>query len=323
MDNKTLIAKADIAVSDLTTNGGYLNPEQSNAFIRKLLVQPTLLKQARSVTMTAPKRDIDKIGFGTRILHAAPSSGTALDSTKRSKPTTEKVSLSTKEVIAEVNLPYDVIEDNIERGLIGNRQDVGGQPTSGGLRDTIMDLIAERAALDLEELALLGDTSSSDPYLAQLNGFLKQATSNVVDATGVPIDKSLFKEGLQAMPDQYLRNRVAMRHFLSVDNELEYRDYLGNRNTTLGDAMIQGVAPVFGMGVPVQAAALMPSSDGLLLDPTNMVFGIQRQISIETDKDIRARVYIIVLTARIDFVYEEEEAVVHYKNLNVAAPATT
>ncbi len=130
--------------------------------------------------MSSPQRQINKISFATRILKPAVSN-TPLSVGDRSSPTTEQVLLTTKEVIAEVRLPYDVIEDNIERGNIGQMTDTNGTPTSGGIRDTIMTLIAERAALDLEELALLGDTGSGDPYLALLDGWLIQSTSNVVD----------------------------------------------------------------------------------------------------------------------------------------------
>jgi len=314
MDNQTLMQKADWAVSDLDSTGGKLNDEQANAFIRKLLVQPTILQQTRTVTMSSPQRQINKINFASRILKPAVSN-TALSAGDRSAPTTEQVLLTTKEVIAEVRLPYDVIEDNIERGNIGARTDTGGSPTSGGIRDTIMTLIAERAALDLEELALLGDTGSGDPYLALLDGWLVQATTNVVDLAGAAISKDTFKQGMQAMPDQYLRNRAAMRHFISVDNEIGYRDSLANRETALGDAQIQGISPVYGFGVQLDPVSLMPAANGLTTNPLNCIFGIQRDIHIETDKDISSRVYIIVLTMRMDFKYEEEEAVVKYTNL--------
>ncbi len=313
MDNKDLMQKADWSVGDLST-GGLLNDEQSNQFIRKLLIQPTILNQSRVVTMSSPQRQINKIQFASRILKPAVSN-TALSVGDRSAPTTEQVLLATKEVIAEVRLPYDVIEDNIERGNIGQATDTNGTPTSGGIRDTIMTLIAERAALDLEELALLGDTGSGDPYLALVDGWLVQSTSNVVDLAGAAISKDTWKQGLQAMPDQYLRNRPAMRHLCSVDNEIAYRDSLANRETALGDAQIQGTSPVFGFGVQVDAASLMPAANGLTTNPLNMIFGIQRDIHVETDKDISARVYIIVLTMRMDFKYEEEEAVVKYTNI--------
>ena len=60
--NKTLL-KADMAVADLTTNGGKLQPEQANVFIRKLLQQPTILRQARTVVMNSPQRNVNKIQF--------------------------------------------------------------------------------------------------------------------------------------------------------------------------------------------------------------------------------------------------------------------
>ena len=67
MDNRQLIKKADFALADLAA-GGLLNPEQSDAFIRKLIVQPTVLKDARLVRMNSPQRKIEKIHFASRIL---------------------------------------------------------------------------------------------------------------------------------------------------------------------------------------------------------------------------------------------------------------
>ncbi len=313
--NSQIIQKADMTLADLAA-GGLLNEEQANAFIRKVLVQPTILRQARAVQMNSPQRKIEKIGFGSRIMRAAES-GVALTSDQRAKPTTGKITLNTSEVIAEINLPYDVIEDNIERGNIN----AGGanqspNPVQGSFKDTIMDMIAERAALDLEEVALLGDVDHpSDTYLALFDGYLKLAGDHIVDANGAAISKAMFKAGLKAMPDQYLRNLAALRNFVSVNNEIEYRDSLSDRETGMGDALIDGQRPVFGYGVPVEKAPLMPGTSGLLTNPQNLIFGIQRQISIEVDKNIRERVFIIVLTARVDFKIEEPDATVKYINI--------
>ena len=98
--NGSLLRKADLAIADLSTNGGVLNPEQGAAFIRVLIKQPTLIRVCRVVEMTAPIRKINKIGFGSRILRAATSAtaltasgsnGTALDG--RAKPTTSQIQL--------------------------------------------------------------------------------------------------------------------------------------------------------------------------------------------------------------------------------------
>jgi len=305
-----------MALADLAS-GGLLLPEQADAFIRKLLIQPTLLNQVRVVTMNSPQRNINKIGFGQRILKKA-TSATALAAGDRSKPTTSQVTLNTDEVIAEVRLPYDVIEDNIERGNINTAgANSDPKPILGGLKDTIISMIAERAALDLEELAILGDSTDLDPYIALKEGYLKLSTDHVVDAAAATIDKSLFKAGLQAMPDQYMRNLAQLRHFVSVNNEIEYRDTIASRETNAGDQQFvaQGQNPVFGFGVPLNSVSLMPGDQGLLTHPMNLIMGIQRQISIEVDKNISERVFIIVLTARVDFQIEETDAVVKYTNI--------
>ena len=43
--NSSLLRKADLAIADLQSNGGELSPEQGAAFIRKLIKQPTLIRQ--------------------------------------------------------------------------------------------------------------------------------------------------------------------------------------------------------------------------------------------------------------------------------------
>lgn len=312
--NQSLLAKADLALSDLTNDGGALQPEQANTFIRKLIVQPTLIRAARVVTMGASQRKINKIGFGSRILRPGLEA-TALSSGDRVKPTTEQVLLNTDEVIAEVRIPYGVMEDNVETaGAAGNEASNTGP---GGLRNTIITLIAERAALDLEELALLGDLSSGDAYLKLTDGWIKEAETNgnVVDTAGATLSKTVFKNGVKTMPDQYLRNRAALKHYVSVDQETEYRDTIADRGTPLGDAILQGTNPVFAFGSSIEAVALMPEGKGLFTNPLNLIMGIQRDISLEYDKDITARVYIIVLTARVAFQVEESEAIVVYNNI--------
>ena len=309
MDNLTLLQKADIALNDLVGHGE-MNPEMTDTFIRTLIDSPPILNSARVVTMNAPTRKINKIGFGSRIMNPAVSS-TALADNKRVMPDLSQVQLTTREAIAEVHLPYDVLEDNVERGSINAAMGESG----GGLMETVVQLIAERAALDLEELLLLGDLSSSDPYLAMMNGYLKLCNAHVVNAGGATISKDIFKAGVKAMPDKYLRNRARLTHYVSVDNETEYRDTYANRQTALGDSMLQGTGPIYAWGSQLQSVPLMPAAKGLYVDPLNLIFGIQRKVTIEFDKDIRARVYIIVLTCRVACAVEETDAVVTYTNL--------
>lgn len=309
--SEVLSQKADLALSQLTANGGMLLPEQANTFIRNLIDQPVILKEMRVQPMNAPEMRIPKIGFGSRILHPASQTGGAEDDgsngrylakANRSAPTTSMVTLNTKEIIAEVRIPYEVLEDNIEQG---------------GLQNTVLALIAERAALDLEELVIRGDTAvaGTDAYLGLMDGVLKLANSNVVDGTGAGVTPDLWNEVKKGLPTQYRRNQNVMRIYTSMDVESDYRLQVSKRATGLGDAILTGTdaLPVF--GIPMKAAALMPDENALFTNPQNLIFGIQRQIRIETDRDIRSREIVIVLTLRCAVQIEEKLALVKVTNI--------
>lgn len=302
-DRPELSRKADLALSDLAS-GGLLNAEQSTTFFRNLIDQPTILQEARTVQMSGPTREINKIGFGSRILKpASQTAGSrALSLSDRSKPDTSKVTLTTKEVIAEIRLPYETLEDNIERG---------------SMEDTIIQLIAERAALDLEELIIQGDTGSGDSYLALIDGVLEISTSHVVDAANAGVSPSIFNDAIKALPTQYRRNKRQMRFYSSHDVEQDYRLAVSSRQGgNLGDATLVGDTPISVFGVPLRGVAKMPDANMILVNPNNIIIGIQRNVRIETDKSIQDREIVIVLTARVAIEVEEENAIVKVTNLN-------
>lgn len=293
---REIARKADLTVQDLVSNGGYLQPEQVSTFLRMVKDQPTILREARRVNMKSHTREVDKIGFTSRLLQKAPASGQALDASKRGKPTTGKVLLNTNKMIAEVHIDYETLEDNIERG---------------NLEQVIMQEMAKQVSLDLEELIIKGDTglSATDPFLALQNGLLKQATQHAVTVTG-DLTKATFSTGVKEMPAKYLRDRSQFRWYVSPNNETDYRDHLGDRATNLGDSLVEGFRGVYHHGVPVLSTAMMPETNAVLTRPDNIIWGVWRDIMVETDKDIRSQVYIIVLTLRAGMVLEEPDAIV-------------
>lgn len=327
--NQNLIAKADIALADLTANGGQLPTLVASNFIRRLIKTPTILAQARVIEMPSGSWKAPRIQFANRILRKA-TQGVALTQAQRSSPVTTEIALNAKEVIAEVQIPYDVMEEAVEQSNLNltaaQQQGNNANVPTGGIRDTIVELIAERAAVDLEELGLLGDTTytsgnaDDQAYLSMFDGFLKRANrdGNVVDNGGASVGLDMFKTGMKALPDPYHRNKVQMRNYLSVDQEINYRASLGTRETGLGDDIINSNRDLVAYGVPVESVMLMPDTVGLLTHPKNLIFGIRRKVNLEFDKLIQSRVYIIVLTARIDVQLEEERAVVEYTNIGTA-----
>lgn len=322
MTNEELLQqRADIALADLESNGGKLSEDQSNEFFDLVVDQPTLIKQARFVRMTSPSMKINRIAIGSRILHKAPqgtppfaaddgTNSRHLAASKRWKPTTSFIRLNEHEKIAEIHIPYDVLEDNIE---------------GRSFEAHLMRLMAERVSLDLEEWALNSDTGSDDPDLNEIDGFIKLATSNQVDlAAQLDIDGNAlnsnvhpgtFTNGMLAMPDRFRRDKGGLRHFMPPNEVIKYRGRVSQRATGYGDSVLTSDQQLKVMGVLVEEAPMMPEGHGLLTYPKNMVIGTWRQIMVETDKDIRAREIIIVLTMRVGLGWDTEEAVVHYKNI--------
>lgn len=306
--NQQVLQRADLALADLTSNGGVLSPEQSEQFIDYVMNEPTMLPQCRVVRMSAPEVKINRMGFGARILRAARTSGSELDdggnaryvrAADRAKPTTSQLTLTSREVIAEVRIPYEALEDNIE---------------GRSMEEHIMRLIAQRAALDLEEFALWADTASSDAYLALDNGWLKRASAHVHDNVNAGVSPAVFSSAMLAFPQQYLRYLPQMRGYISLANTIRYRTAVSARLTGYGDSALTENIPLSAHGLRLEGAPSLAmdtvGNQGLVTFPKNLVFGIRRDITVETDKDIRSREYIIVLTARVGLQIDDTDAVV-------------
>ncbi|MCA9528500.1 MAG: phage major capsid protein [Myxococcales bacterium] len=306
-DNRTILQKADLALADLTAGGGILKPAQAQKFMRLLIKDSPLMRLATVVPMQSPKQQLSKIKFGSRVLRPG-AEATALPLADRARPDLSQVELDAKLFKAEVRLSDEVLEDSIERGE---------------LRQTIMEMMAEAISRDMEEVLINGDTLSADPFLAVMDGALKQATSNVVDAGGAAISKNLLRDILKTIPSEHLRDKKAMRFMTSVDADLDYRNTLAERATAVGDRLLEGDTPVLYSGVPLQPIPLFPENLGagsdqtviLLCNPKNIHVGIWRNIRVESARDISEGTLKIVATLRFDVKFAEEPGVA--KAINV------
>jgi hypothetical protein len=307
--SRSLLEKADLALADLTGGGGILLPAQAQKFMRLLIKQSVLMKMATVIPMPAPKYQVSKIKFGSRILRAGKEA-TALAAVDRAKPDLSFLELDAQLFKAEVYLSDEVLEDNIERGEF---------------RQTILEMIAEAAGRDMEEVIINGDTASADPFLATLDGLVKQSKSHVVDAAGATLTKDFFRDMLRSLPSEYLRDKKAMAFLLSVDAELGYRNSLAERATIGGDKFLETDAPVLYSGVPITPVPLFPENLGsasdrtvaLLTNPKNIHVGIWRQIRLESFRDVSAGVLRVVATMRFDTKLADELGVSKLINLKL------
>jgi len=315
---KSLIKKSALSTTDLATGGGLLVPSQGDKFIRMLRDRPYLLRVLRMVPMDSPTMRVDRIGFTGRILHAA-TENTALTEDKQSKPTTSKIELSAKESKAVVRLGYDALQDSIEGG-----RDVRGN----SIENTVMQLILEQVALDIEEKVLLSDTASSDADLAQFDGYIKLAeASHVYDHGGLALSKSFFKKTYLEMPKPYMAKKREMIWVVSPNMEVEWSDELADQGgTEMSQKVVWGDEDVkVAYNIPLLPSSYMPSESGsssnigktLLTHPFNMVLGLWRNVFMEVDRDIQAGELIVVVTVRLDAKFEQVEGTVVGKNVKV------
>lgn len=307
-DTRTILAKADLVLSDLTTGGGLLQPAQAARFIQIAISESAVMDRATVKPMRSPKELMEKIRFGSRILRAG-AEATAIPAADRAKPDLSKVELDAKLFKAEVDLNDEVLEDSIERQ---------------NLRNTIMQLMAERVSLDMDEVIVNGDTGSADPFLAQFDGILAQATSNLVAAGGVDTNKAVFKAMLKKMPKEFLRRKSDMIFYTSTDSELDYRDTLADRfdgRKDLEEETVTKYGAVKVIDVPVFPEDLGGGSNEteiVLADPKNVTIGMWRRIKIETDRLIREGVLLVVASMRFDCKYQEETAIVKASGVTVS-----
>ncbi len=302
INNRTLLAKADLALSDLTSDGGLLVPEQANRFIKLLIKESVLMSMVTSIGMNSPKRLLETLRFGSRVLKPG-AEATALPQGSRSKPDLTKRELDAKLYKAEVRLNNEVLEDNIERAA---------------LRNSIMQSLGAAVSRDLEFALVNGDTASADPLLAVQDGIRKLIT-NTFDHTSNPTNTDLWNGMIRKQPSEFLRRRD-LAFLTSIRSDIDWRAAITPRQTDIGDKqLVTDVTP------PFQGIKIVPIPEWdetanvaqpLLINPKQVNVGFHRKITIETDKDISAGELIVVVTMRVAFQVEHPPAAV--KAINVA-----
>jgi HK97 family phage major capsid protein len=314
MDTDELLQKA-VSDSDLAA-GGLLNTQQTDRYIQMVVDESAMLQQARVVRMRGPVMELDKIATTGRVSQLK-SEGIA--PTDLSAPAFGKVNLTSVEVITPFEITFEALEDSIERG---------------NLEATIIESMSRQTSTDLEELAVLGDTTSSDDYLKGLDGWRKQATGgNMVSADGSVLDQTVLAQMYRALPDQYKRNHRDLRFYFGPAAIQDWNDSFADRPTAGGDAALTGaLAPPY-MGVPLVSVPVIPTdlaavapyagtgaySFGFLTLRRNLIFGVQRRVRIDRQRDVLAGVNIYVISTRLAVAFEEPEAVVVGINLGLGA----
>jgi len=321
-----LIDRAQKGVIEITDLGDSVLANAKRArFIRKMQHKTVILPEARFMNMESNIEDIDRIAFVGRVLDAgddASNDHVDLSEAAFSKPDTWTNQLIAKEFQAITSLRDKAARRSIERGNFEN---------------TLIDLFGEAAGRDMEELAIFGDKNitynsgagelhKQSRLLSKIDGWVKNAANAVYGVGGAkdfdpsgddyPVD--MFEAMLEATPKEYLANIDEWRIWVTWDVEQKYRRYLRNRETGLGDAALISKMGLEFEGIPIRKVPMLEraratESQGtgsvcILGYPSNMVWGIFHQVSIEREREAKKRRTDWVLSLEGDADFEDENA---------------
>lgn len=310
------LEKATWTTSDITapSGGGLLSPQQAREFLRVLIDESIMLKEANNQTSLSPKFEVPRISFGSRILRPGVE-GARLADADRIKPLTGLVTLSTNLFKGEVPVSDELFEDNVERDA---------------LADTIMVMIAEAVGRDVEEYSIKNDTdrTAGDGAdfgpLSQFDGQIKQLQTGLpaaqkVAGAGVTAYDQLFRTMISRLPARYRRDPTSLRFYVPVKHNDGYQSELAGRGTPLGDTNVTEnlrLKLAF-RGVPVVPIPLMTgvsTIDGAEIDydqfvilthPLNLYVGWHRRIRVERWRDPRDAATSFLPTLRFDVKYAD------------------
>lgn len=308
--------------------GGILNTDQSNTFIDYMFDATVLGKECRVERMRANERDYDKIGVGQRIVRGATE---AVDTGQNAGVTFSKVTITTKKLRLDWELSTESLEDNIE---------------GEGLEDHIARLMATQMGNDLEDLAINGDTASSDPLIKVFNGWYKLAVAggHVVDGQGALLNREHFNKAMKAMPRNYMQRRPELSFYTGSNSIQDYMYSLTDLSTTpedIASVVIRngplrtegsaGFVMAYAFGVPVKEVPLFREDlagtySGATGDhghleltfPKNRLWGIKREIKIYRQFAQKKDTIEYTAFCRMGVQIENTDAYVVVNNIKVA-----
>lgn len=310
---KSLLRKAQMNLEMMVDARGVLEEAHAKKFLDMTVDSSKLLEMMSVTPLKAPVQRTTRIDSMGRVLRPGYE-GVAIADADRAKPGFSNLEHRARMFKGEIEMTREMLEDNIE---------------GDGFRNTVLRVLAKAIARDTEELVTQGDTNSDDETLAQFDGVIKQSKVNVVNAADAPITRGLLRDVLTTQPEIYRRDKGSLVYLTSPNAEIAYRDYLGDRMTLLGDAAIgaTGAQPtrVGYANIPIEDIPLFPENLGdegdqtcvMLCDPDMFDVGIWREITFESDKDIRKGTFYTVFSMRMDVLVLKNQAVTKAINVRV------
>lgn len=317
-----------ITSSSIGTGGdGFITKEQADKFIDYAWDATVLFNEAEKRKLNSPEAEWQSVTIGARIARKATE---ATDTGENVGANFTKVSLRTTKIRLDWELSTESLEDNIE---------------GDNLDDHLAKLFAGQFGQDLEDLAINGDTTSSDKLLKTFDGWHKLALAGgrvVTGATGTgngQLARAHFNQALKAMPRKYLARKGDLRFYASTGLVQDYlysqsdmgivpnEIVMGTLRQSPVPAGAAGYTTNFPFGVELKEVPLFDThfneinaqtgtsgNDSTsyleLTAPRNRVIGIQRDIRLYREFDKKKDAIEYTMYFRAGIAWQNLDAVV-------------
>jgi len=291
--------------SDMNTAKALLNEEQFNQFIHAATINQTILNDASFRRMNSMSQVVSSTKITGRVLqNGYKSTNVTQDSLTEADVDFGKAELVATKLKAKTSILDDDKEDNIEREQF---------------EQTLLSMMGEAVGIDLEAVAVFGDTSytsgspaAADPLFSCIDGWLKSGTVIKSDLANDSTDDNdgdfdlqtqgvtgMFDKMLYTMPAAYRQANLMKDLVFYVPFEVQegYRNYLMDRETGLGDSSILNADQLRYKGIPVKYAPVLDATDGrtvhgnvpsMLTVPEFLWYGVYKDISVEPKRIVEA-----------------------------------
>lgn len=311
--NQDFIRKAVSIVSDYTP-GGALLPAQQKTFVDIQIERSPLLQRCRTEIIPTPTYEIDKWGFTEQVLHS-DEEGVANASNAIASPAMSKVTHVTKRYRAETAMTYDLVKRTIANGTLMN---------------ALVKGLGGASVRDLTKVALRGDTSLAatsplNKLLRTQDGFLKQITTNTVDALGARVNLDLLDQMRIQMPDEYY-DQDGLEYLTTKNGLIHFEQAVSARATELGDQAFRSANESSFHKIPVKSDMLMPRDltynsapnySSIVLGNVSEQFmvGYLEEMTVRMVEDPRAGVFYGIIRYDVSFKVLHEAALVKGTNV--------
>lgn len=322
--NKAVLEKAALVSTDF--NSGTLKHERASAFIDLVVDESALLKAITVHRTDAAAGTIALLNVTGPITSKATQN---TEYTNTSKPTDASVAFATAKSVSALDITGEVTEDTIE---------------GGNIKATVLGAMTKQVGNDMEMLAIEGDDSitgtdtATDRLLSCNDGFhvltADDAKVHDIDAGGKRVSFKLLQAMKRALPSKYKKNPAELAFIMSLNAAEDLAAEWAVRLTDLGDrARAMGMLPNI-LGIPVLPVPLLPEDLAisgtagdtgtfvLLCNPKNLVYVVQRELTVEWERRPRLDRDECTMHMRTDFVYHNGDAIVKANAVNADEDAT-